>query len=120
MYIALIIAFIIIDTLVVILLLKRRLKITTPDGQSKNASLLQFIINQNPEILKKLISPIAEDKEKIIEEIKKFRSIKQIKEINKTTLEILTKYEDDSQHWYRAEKESEEKEARIVSLKKFS
>ncbi len=114
------IAAVVITTLLAIFFIRRKFKIKTSDGHTKSSSLLQFMLDQNPQIIEHMISPQAENAEKIKEEVKKFHGIKEVKEINKTTIEILVKYDDDSEHWYRAERESSDREAKITSLKKFS
>lgn len=74
-------------------------------------------IQENPQILQQSLSDEVKDKEKIINEIQKIKGIKEIKKIDNNAMEILTIYEDNSEHWYRATTDQTKK---IVSLNRYS
>lgn len=105
--------------------LKIRLKIINkgkPTGNSSTSDtqsmMLQFFIGSNPEILNKMVADNAKNKEKIIEEIKKFSKIKNFKKINADTMEITVEI-DGEDHWYRAKTTAGSHKPQILSLSKI-
>lgn len=83
-------------------------------------SLYQLLINANPEILSRMVSDNTPEKEHIINEIKKFHQIKNFKAIDAKTMEITVKFESGPEHTYRATREDERKNSKIISLKRLS
>lgn len=83
-------------------------------------SLYQMLINANPEILSRMVSDNTPEKEHIINEIRKFHQIKNFKAIDAKTMEITVKFESGPEHTYRATREDERKNSKIISLKRLS
>lgn len=114
---------VIITIIIVIIILKIRLKIINkgkPAGSSNTQSMmLQLLIGSNPEILHKMVSDEAKDKEKILEEIKKFNKINEFKKVNDHAMEISVDI-DGKEHWYRAKTTNNGDKPRILSLNKMN
>lgn len=110
--------------IIVFFALKIRLKSTNkargkPDAPSDMSSMMMsLLIGSNPEILNKMIADEAKDKEKIIEEIKKFSKIKTFKKVNDSTAEIHVDI-DGEEHWYRAKTTADGHKPQILSLSKI-
>ncbi len=83
-------------------------------------SLYQLLINANPEILNKMVSDNSLEKEHIINEIKSFHKIKNFKAIDAKTMELSIKTANGIEHTYRATRENERKNSKIISLKRLS
>ena len=86
----------------------------------KPFSLYQLLINANPEILNKMVSDHAPDREHIINEIKSFHKIKNFKAIDAKTMELTIENASGTEHTYRATREDERKNSKIISLKRLS
>jgi hypothetical protein len=115
---------VIITIIVVIIALKIRLKIInkgkgkTESSSDMSSMMMSFLIGSNPDILNKMVADNAKDKEKIIEEIKKFSKIKEFKKVNDSTAEITVDI-DGEEHWYRAKTTEDGHKPRILSLSKI-
>lgn len=115
---------VIITIIIVFFALKLRLKLINkskgkPEAKSDTGSMMMsFLIGSNPDILNKMVDDDAKDKEKIIEEIKKFSKINEFKKVNASTVEISVDI-DGEEHWYRAKTTEDDHKPRILSLSKI-
>lgn len=116
---------IILTIIIVAIVLKIRLKIINKNKPARNSStsdaqsmMLQLFIGSNPEILNKMVANNAKNKEKIIEEIKKFDKIKNFKKVNADTMEITVEI-DGEDHHYRAKTTADSNKPQILSLNKI-
>ncbi len=83
-------------------------------------SMMQFTLNKDPKLLESVISDDARNKDAIITEIKKFRNIKDMKEIDKHTIDLTVTHLDKSEHKYRAQTKKEGKDKKLTSLTRYS
>lgn len=115
---------VIITIVIVFFVLKLRLKLInkgkgTPSAPSDTGSMMMsLLIGSNPDILNKMVDDDAKDKEKIIEEIKKFNKINEFKKVNASTVELSVDI-DGEEHWYRAKTTEDGHKPRILSLSKI-
>lgn len=114
----------IITIIIVFFVLKLRLKLINkgkgkPEAKSDTGSMIMsLLIGSNPDILNKMVDDDAKDKEKIIEEIKKFHKINEFKKVNASTVEISVDI-DGEEHWYRAKTTEDDHKPKILSLSKI-
>lgn len=115
---------VIITIIIVFFVLKLRLKLINkskgkPEAKSDTGSMIMsLLIGSNPDILNKMVDDDAKDKEKIIEEIKKFNKINEFKKVNTSTVELSVDI-DGEEHWYRAKTTEDGHKPKILSLIKI-
>lgn len=112
------VGFIIIPIRIIVAILSRK-----KDYLSLFQNLIGFNIQKlisDPKFIEKIITTNPVHRPKIIKALSQIKSIKKIKPLNANTIDLLTKSQDKSEHWYRAKITIENKEKKLSELNKYS